>query len=84
MPGLSSQIGSVENKTEAILIRTVIAMTTLTKPMTTPFRWPRWHLPRFAGAERRRKQAMIDLVHASPYLLRDIGVTEGMIANRKP
>lgn len=58
-------------------------MTTLTKPVISAFRLPRWALRRLVSTERRRKQAMIDLVHASPYLLRDIGVTEGMIARRK-
>lgn len=74
----------METKTGAIPIRMVIAMTTLTKPMMSVFRLPRWALPRLAITRRRRKQAMIDLVHASPHLLRDIGVTEGAIAERKP
>lgn len=59
-------------------------MATLTKPMTSLFRLPRWALPRLVITERRRKQAMIDLVHASPHLLRDIGVTEGTLTERKP
>lgn len=58
-------------------------MTTLTKPVIAAFRLPRLQWPRLASTQRRRKQAMIDLVHASPYLLRDIGVTEGTIVERK-
>jgi uncharacterized protein YjiS (DUF1127 family) len=73
----------METKTGAIPIRMVIAMIALTKPVTAAFRLPHWRLPRLTSTERRRKQAMIDLIHASPHLLQDIGVTDGMIAARK-
>ena len=72
----------METKPGAIPIRMVIAMIALTKPVFTAFRLPHWHLPSLV--RRRRKQAMIDLVHASPHLLRDIGVTEGTLTERKP
>lgn len=72
----------METKHGAIPIRMVIAMIALTKPVFTIFRLPHWHLPHLASTERRRKRAMIDLVHASPHLLRDIGVTEGTITER--
>lgn len=44
---------------------------------------PRWQLPRlFDLASRRRRRATIDLIHASPHLLRDIGATEGNLSRR--
>lgn len=52
-------------------------MNTLAKPLTRALRLPRLAVPRFDWAARRRRQAMIDLMHASPYLLRDIGVSDG-------
>ena len=73
----------METKTGAIPIRMVIAMIALTKPLITAFRLPHWRLPRLTSTERRRKQAMIDLIHASPYLLRDIGATEDITTKRR-
>lgn len=48
-------------------------MTTLAKPLTTPFRLPTLTWPQFDKTDRKRKQATIDLIHASPHLRRDIG-----------
>ena len=73
----------MENKAGAIPIRMVIAMIALTKPVAAVFRLPHWRLPRLTSTERRRKQAMIDLIHAWPYLLRDIGVTEDITTKRR-
>lgn len=35
-------------------------------------------------AARRRRQATIDLIHASPHLLADIGATENHVSERRP
>lgn len=46
-------------------------------------RLPGWQFPRLIDlAHRRRRQATIDLIHASPHLLRDIGATEGNLYRR--
>ncbi|MET3926255.1 hypothetical protein [Devosia sp. 2618] len=57
-------------------------MTALTKSLTTPFRLPVLHWPRFNNSERKRRQTTIDLIHSSPHLLRDIGATEGRMVQR--
>jgi len=54
-------------------------MIAIAKPVAAAIHLPRWILPRLA---RRRRQATIDLIHSSPHLLRDIGVTEGRIRER--
>ena len=41
-----------------------------------------WTLFRLVNAEHRRRQATIDLIHASPHLLRDIGATDYNITGR--
>jgi uncharacterized protein YjiS (DUF1127 family) len=72
----------MENKAGAIPIRMVIAMIAIAKPISTVFHLPRWVFPRLSRTERRRKQATIDLIHASPHLLRDIGIDNGQIASQ--
>lgn len=73
----------MENKAGAIPIRMVIAMIALAKPISTVLHLPRWVWPLLWGSERRRKQATVDLIHASPHLLRDIGATEGNLDGRR-
>ena len=57
-------------------------MNTLAKPLIVAFHLPRWRLPRPFGAAYRRRQTTIDLIHSSPHLLRDIGVTDHNITSR--
>ena len=73
----------METKAGAIPIRMVVAMIAIAKPISTAFHQPRWVFPRLWGSERRRKQATVDLIHASPHLLRDIGATEGNLDGRR-
>jgi hypothetical protein len=67
----------------AIRIRMVVAMITIAKPVVTAFHLPRLGFPRLFRADQRRKQATIDLIHASPHLLRDIGATEDRLSERR-
>ena len=72
-----------QNNPGAIRIRMVIAMTVIAKPFAAAvhlFHWPFSHL---SSADRRRRQATIDLINASPHLLRDIGATEDKVVCRK-
>lgn len=57
-------------------------MITIAKPVATAFHLPRLSFPRLFGAKSRRRQATIDLIHASPHLLRDIGATEDRFSER--
>ena len=57
-------------------------MIAITKPVVAAFHLPRLSFPRLFSVERRRKQATIDLIHASPHLLRDIGATEDRFSER--
>lgn len=57
-------------------------MIAIAKPFTAALHLPRWTLPRISGATRRRRQATIDLIHSSPHLLRDIGVSQDRLAGR--
>jgi len=57
-------------------------MIAIAKPVAAAIHLPRWILPRLSFAARRRRQATIDLIHSSPHLLRDIGVSEGVISER--
>ena len=64
-------------------IRLFIVMSAIVQPLIAVFHLPRWSLPLASGAARRRRQATIDLIHASPHLLRDIGATEGNLVGRR-
>jgi hypothetical protein len=79
----TSHFEVMENKAGAIPIRMVIAMIAIAKPVATAFHLPRLKLPRLFRADRRRKQATIDLIHASPHLLRDIGATEHIVSGHR-
>ena len=57
-------------------------MIAIAKPVAAAFHLPRLNFARLFGAERRRRQATIDLIHASPHLLRDIGATEDRFGER--
>jgi hypothetical protein len=50
--------------------------------LVAAFNLPRWSAPLPFSAARRRRQATIDLIHASPHLLRDIGATDYNISSR--
>ncbi|WP_156460258.1 hypothetical protein [Devosia sp. Root635] len=58
-------------------------MNTIARPLIAAFHLPRWSMPRLFDAARRRRQATIDLIHASPHLLRDIGLGEGHDGKRQ-
>lgn len=74
----------MEHRTGATGIRVVTIMSTIARPLSAPFRFAQLRLPRVFGADRRRRQATIDLIHSSPHLLRDIGASEGMVKMRRP
>ena len=57
-------------------------MNAIARPLVVTFHLPRWRIPRPFSAARRRRQATIDLIHASPHLLRDIGATDYNISSR--
>ena len=57
-------------------------MNAIAKPLIAAFHLPRGSFPRLFGAAHRRRQATVDLIHSSPYLLRDIGATEHNITHR--
>jgi uncharacterized protein YjiS (DUF1127 family) len=57
-------------------------MIAIAKPFAAMFRLPAIHLPRLNATRGRRKRATLDLIHASPHLLRDIGLAEGQIPSR--
>ena len=75
----------MENRTGAVPIRTVTAMSTIAKPIAAAFHLPppRLRFLRLFSADQRRRQATIDLIQASPHLLRDIGATEDRFAERR-
>lgn len=58
-------------------------MTAITKPVAIVPHLPRWPMPRLFGVQHRRRQATIDLIHASPHLLRDIGATNEHFSSRR-
>ena len=58
-------------------------MNAIAKPVAAAIHLPRLNFARLFGSERRRKQATIDLIHASPHLLRDIGATVDNIADHR-
>ncbi|WP_139198700.1 hypothetical protein [Devosia sp. YR412] len=57
-------------------------MSTIAKPSLTAIHLPRWHFSWPLSVTRRRRRATIDLIHSSPHLLRDIGVSEGHVVER--
>jgi uncharacterized protein YjiS (DUF1127 family) len=57
-------------------------MTAIAKSFSSALHLPRWSLLHLWIDQRRRRQATIDLLHASPHLLRDIGATEGNLCER--
>ena len=67
-----------------------MAMITLAKPSNAPLSRLLARLPQLFGAlrlhavARRRRRATIDLIHASPHLLRDIGVRDDQMNERRP
>ena len=80
-PAASHFIG-MKYETGGSPIRLFIVMSAIVQPLIAVFHLPRWSLPLASGAARRRRQATIDLIHASPHLLRDIGATDYNIAGR--
>lgn len=72
----------MDTKTGAVRISTVTAMSSLATPFLTAIHLPHWHFPRPFGMAQRRRRATVDLIHASPHLLRDIGVSEGHVVER--
>ena len=82
-PAASHFIG-MKCETGGSPIRLFIVMSAIVQPLIAVFHLPRWSLPLASGAaQRRRRQATIDLIHASPHLLRDIGATEGNLGGRR-
>jgi uncharacterized protein YjiS (DUF1127 family) len=79
----TSDFEIMDNRTGAIRIRMVIAMIAIAKPIANVIHLPGLRLPRLFGAARRRRQATIDLIHASPHLLRDIGATEDNVGGHR-
>jgi uncharacterized protein YjiS (DUF1127 family) len=61
----------------------VNAMNSFAKSVMPIIRLPRWTFPRLFRAAPRRRRATIDLIHASPHLLRDIGLAEGCSVRRR-
>ena len=57
-------------------------MTAIANTLATAIHLPRLSFPRLFSADRRRKQATVDLIHSSPHLLRDIGATENNLDER--
>ena len=58
-------------------------MNTIAKPLLPAIRLPRWSFPRLFTAKGRRRRATIDLIHSSPHLLRDIGLIEDSVVERR-
>ncbi|WP_332685992.1 hypothetical protein [Devosia sp.] len=58
-------------------------MIAIAKPVAAAFHLPRLSFLRPFSANQRRKQATIDLIHASPHLLRDIGATEDIVTDHR-
>ena len=58
-------------------------MNAIVKPVIVAFHLPHWVFPRLSPTSRQRKQATIDLIHSSPHLLRDIGVSEDRFSERR-
>jgi uncharacterized protein YjiS (DUF1127 family) len=58
-------------------------MSSIAKAFAKPARTIHW--PRFNSLwiARKRRQTTVDLIHSSPHLLRDIGLTEGQIFQRR-
>ena len=82
MPFASHPV-AMQTKAGAAPIRVVRAMIAIAKPAVAAIRLPRWVFPRLlSGGAARRKQATIDLIHASPYLLRDIGLGDGQVSGQ--
>lgn len=53
------------------------------KPLLRTIHWPRWSFPRLFGVSSRRRRVTIDLIHSSPHLLRDIGLIEDRVVERR-
>ncbi|KQX42024.1 hypothetical protein ASD04_18350 [Devosia sp. Root436] len=58
-------------------------MNAIARPLIATFHLPRWSKPLPFGAAHRRRRTTIDLIHSSPHLLRDIGVSEGHDGKRQ-
>lgn len=57
-------------------------MSTIAKPFFAAFHFPRLVFARKEPGRRQRRQATIDLIHASPHLRRDIGLTDDYVPSR--
>lgn len=57
-------------------------MHALSLPRLLSIRLPRWHWSKPPHPTRKQRQATIDLISASPHLLRDIGIYEGHCSRR--
>ncbi len=57
-------------------------MSTIAKPFLAAFHLPRLAVERKEASPRKRRQATIDLIHSSPHLRRDIGLTEANVVSR--
>ena len=71
----------METKAGAIRIRMVSAMQSISRTFLSLFHVPPFRLPlarrgNLGEIAQRRRQATIDLSHASPHLRRDIGIVE--------
>jgi hypothetical protein len=80
--GCTSHLRVMDNNAGAAPIRAVSAMTTIAKPIISLFHLPRWHMPQLNKETKRRRRVTIDLINASPHLLRDIGVVEGRVLTK--
>ncbi|KKC33775.1 hypothetical protein [Devosia psychrophila] len=58
-------------------------MNIIAKPLLPAIHLPRWSFPRLFSAAHRRRQVTIDLIHSSPHLLRDIGLIEDRVVERR-
>ncbi|HEY0034331.1 MAG TPA: hypothetical protein VGB81_13785 [Devosia sp.] len=57
-------------------------MTSIAKSLAGPLHHLPWPRLRMIWIKRKRRQTTVDLIHSSPHLLRDIGLTDGNISHR--
>jgi uncharacterized protein YjiS (DUF1127 family) len=57
-------------------------MSSIAKSFATPPHTIRWPSLRWFWIARKRRQTTVDLIHSSPHLLRDIGLSDGQIPFR--
>jgi uncharacterized protein YjiS (DUF1127 family) len=58
-------------------------MSSIAKAFATPARAIRWPRLNSFWIARKRRQTTVDLIHSSPHLLRDIGLTDGQLPQRR-